>query len=67
LKLDLCEKVSSYPVDFVELTIAPAEGTVIRILSKPVALAVRADWLLTDLALKRILQEIVADSANQLW
>ncbi len=37
----------------------------VRVLGKPVALAVGADRLFTDLALERILQNIVADTAYE--
>ena len=51
LKFDLCEEVSRDPIDLIELRVAAAEGAVIGILGEPVTLAVRADRLLTDLAL----------------
>lgn len=67
LKLDLREEVPGDAVDLVELRVAAAEGTVIGVLREPVTLAVRADRLLTDLALQGILQNVVAHSAYQLW
>ena len=66
LKFDLGKKVSRDSIDFVELGVASAEGTVVRVLGKPVALAVRADWLLADLALQRIFKDVVAYTTNQL-
>jgi len=66
LKFDLSKKVSCDSIDFVELGVASAEGTVVRVLGKPVALAVRADWLLADLTLQRIFKDVVAYTTNQL-
>ena len=66
LKFDLSKKVSCDSIDFVELGVASAEGTVVRVLGKPVALAVRADGLLADLTLQRIFKDVVAYTTNQL-
>jgi hypothetical protein len=63
LEFDLCEKVARDTIDLVELRIASTEGAVIGVLCEPVTLAVRADRLLADLALQRILKDVIAYTA----
>ena len=66
LEFDLGEKVARDSIDFVELGVTPTEWTMVRVLGKPVALAVRADGLLADLTLQRIFKDVVAYTTNQL-
>jgi hypothetical protein len=67
LKLYLSKEISSNAVDLVELGVRATEGTVVGVLREPVALAVGAYGFLTDLAFQGVLQNIVADTADQLW
>lgn len=65
LKAYFSEEIPCDSVDLVKLGVAPAEGAVIRVLGEPVSLAVGADGFLADLALERILENVVADSADK--
>lgn len=65
-KLDFTEKVPCHPIDPIELTFVSAEWARIRILLKPLRLAISTQRLLARLALDRILQYVVADSAKEL-
>lgn len=51
LEPDFPEQVPGYAVDFVELAIASAEGTLIWVLSKPLHFALSTNWFLADFAL----------------
>lgn len=66
MEADLGKEVAGDPIDLVELGIATAEWAVIGVLCEPVALAVRANGLLANLALKGVLQNVVAHATNQL-
>jgi len=65
-ELDFTEQISCYPVDSVELTLIPAEWASIRITLKPVCFAVTAQRLFASFALVGVLQDVVANPANQL-
>jgi hypothetical protein len=67
LKSYLAKQVSGDSVDLVELGVASAEGTVVRILREPLHFAVRADGFLAHLAFQWVLEDIVANSADELW
>ena len=65
LEFDLCEEVACDSIDLIELAVTSTEWTVVRVLGEPVTLAVGANWLLTDLTLKWILQDVIADAADK--
>ena len=46
--------------------VAATEWTVVGILRKPVALTISTNWLLTNFALKWVLQDVVAYTTDQL-
>ena len=66
LELDLRQQISGDSVYLVKLGVRPAERAVIRVLCKPVTLAVGADGFLTDFALEGVLENVVAHPADEL-
>lgn len=65
-ELYLTKQVARHPVDAVELALVAAVRTGVRVLHEPVRLAVTAERLLAVLALDGVLQDVVADTADQL-
>ena len=51
LEFDLRKQISSYSIDFIELTVTSAERAVVRVLCEPVSFTVSTNWFLTNLAL----------------
>ena len=66
LELDLSQQISCDSVYLVKLGVRPAERAVIRILRKPVTLAVGTDGFLTDFALEWVLEYVIAHPADEL-
>ena len=65
-KLNFAQEIACHSVDPVELALVPAVWTSVRILHEPMGLAVTTKRLLTGLALNGVLQDVVADAANEL-
>ena len=65
-ELDFAKKIPRHPIDPIELTFVSAEWARIRILLEPMRLAITTQRLLARLALYGILQNIIADSAEEL-
>lgn len=66
LELYFRQKITSDSIHLIELRIGSAERAVIRVLSEPVALAVRADRLLAYFALEGVLQYVVTHATYEL-
>jgi len=66
LELDLSQQISCDSVNLVKLRVRPAEWAVIRILRKPVTLAVGTDGFLTDFALEWVLEYVIAHPTDEL-
>lgn len=65
-ELYLAKQIARHPVDPIELTLVAAVRACVRVLHEPVSLAITAEWLLTVFALDWVLQDVVADAANEL-
>lgn len=65
-ELYLAEEVAGHAVDPVELALVAAVGAGVGVLHEPVGLAVAAEGLLAVLALDGVLENVVADSTDEL-